>query len=50
MTDIWLVRAINGCIRVKWRDEDGVLQDQDFDDEAAARAFGGTLLEFPGGR
>jgi hypothetical protein len=48
MANPWLVRAITGRIRVKWRDEDGVLQDQDFDTEAEARAFGGSLLEFRG--
>jgi hypothetical protein len=48
MTDIWLVRAINGKIRVKWREE-GVQQDQDFDSEEAARAFAGSLVEFSNG-
>lgn len=31
---------------MKWRDEEGVLQDQDFNTEAEARAYGGSLLEF----
>jgi hypothetical protein len=42
----WLVRTIDGRFRVKWRDEDTVLQDQDFDTEAEARSFGGEGLEF----
>jgi hypothetical protein len=45
MTEAWLVRTTNG-VRVKWRNEDGVLQDADFATEAQARAFGGNLLEF----
>lgn len=49
MASPWLVHAITGRIRVKSRDEGGVLRDQDFDTEAEARAFGGSLLEFGGG-
>ena len=39
MTDPWLVRTIDNRIRVKWRDEATVVQDEDFDTEAEARAF-----------
>lgn len=46
MNTPWLVRTINGRFRVKWRDEETMLQDRDFDTEAEARAFGGSLLEF----
>jgi hypothetical protein len=42
----WLVRTWNGRFRVKWRDEEGILQDCDFYTEPEAREFGGSLLEF----
>ena len=38
------MRTIDNRVRVKWRDEATVLQDEDFDTEAEARAFG--LREF----
>jgi hypothetical protein len=51
MIDIWLVRTINGRVRVKWRqpfrdegnEDDTTLEDRDFDDKAAARAFAENL-------
>ena len=39
MTDPWLVRTINHRIRVKWRDEETILQDVGFDTEAETREF-----------
>jgi hypothetical protein len=46
MTNAWLVRTHDDRVRLKWRDENGILQDRDFNTEAEARAFGGSLLEF----
>ena len=46
MTNIWLVRAITGRVRVKWLDEEGDVCEWECDDEKAARAFGGSLLKF----
>jgi hypothetical protein len=42
----WLVRTIDGRVRLKWRDEETVLQDMDFGAEAEARAYVGNLLRF----
>jgi hypothetical protein len=46
MISPWLVRTIDGRVRVKGRDSEDDLCDQDFDTEAEARAYGGSLLEF----
>ena len=46
MTNVWLVRAITGRVRVKWLDEEGDVCEWECDDEKAARAFGGSLLKF----
>jgi hypothetical protein len=39
----WLTRTVDARFRVKWRDEDSVLHDQDFDTEAEAHAYGERL-------
>jgi hypothetical protein len=43
----WLVRTIDGTVRVKWRDVYSELQDRDFSTEAEARAFGTTMSNEP---
>jgi hypothetical protein len=37
--NIWLVRAATGRVRVKWRDEETVIHDRDFDAEQVGILF-----------
>lgn len=41
MIRYWLVRLDGERIRVKWRDTEGILQDQDFANETEARNLAG---------
>ena len=47
MMSVWLALAIDGRVMMKWRDEDGVLQDRSFDTEAEARTYGRRLAQGP---